>query len=75
MTLKSEVSAGHEMYLSIGQVAPECLGSSRNERRVAKFRVLTVPNTQNCNYTFLYRSILGVSCYTLKRRKKRNELE
>ena len=34
MAFESEVSAGYKVYLCIGQVALESIGSGRNERRI-----------------------------------------
>jgi len=34
MALQSKMAAGHEMYLCIGQVALEGIGSGRDERRI-----------------------------------------
>ena len=34
VALQSKMAAGHEMYLSIGQVALEGIGSGRDERRI-----------------------------------------
>ncbi len=48
VALQSKMAAGHEMYLSIGQVALEGIGSGRDERRIvlspySKQRRLIIP--------------------------------